>query len=89
MNAVSSPSSDCRSARNGRALRGDHNECPACLLKFNSTAAFDMHRTGTFGRDRRCMSEAEMLADGMALNADGWWVTKAYDGPARARGEGL
>jgi hypothetical protein len=42
---------------------------------FNSNAAFDKHRTGQFGVDRRCRTEAEMIAAGMAKRADGFWVT--------------
>ena len=61
-------------------LSGDHNECSGCGELFNSTAAFDKHRTGSFGFHgkgvtRRCRTPAEMLAKGMAKNAGGWWVT--------------
>lgn len=48
---------------------------PACALLFNSLWAFDKHRTGTFGLDRRCMTEEEMRAKGMTVNADGFWIT--------------
>ena len=56
-------------------LSGQRNQCPSCGEPFNSNAAFDKHRTGQFGKDRRCMSVDEMLAHGMAKNAAGWWVT--------------
>lgn len=56
-------------------LTGQRNECPSCELFFNSNAAFDKHRTGDHGKDRRCMTVDEMLAKGMAQNATGWWVT--------------
>ena len=59
-----------------RKLTGDHNECPGCGLYFNSTVAFDKHRTGAFGIDRRCRTPEEMRAAGMVLNQDGWWITK-------------
>ena len=56
---------------------GDVNQCPTCFEVFNSTAGFDMHRTGKFSPNtRRCMTEAEMLAAGMALNAKNRWITK-------------
>jgi len=54
---------------------GDRNQCPGCLELFNSTAAFDKHRTGDFGKNRRCMQIDEMRAIGMDKNAAGYWVT--------------
>lgn len=58
-----------------RTLTGQRNQCPSCLLYFNSNAAFDKHRTGDHGKDRRCMTQEEMTAKGMATNARGFWVT--------------
>lgn len=58
-------------------LTGQHNECPTCLELFNSNAAFDKHRTGTYGVDRRCLTVEEMTERGMCKNAGGWWVTAA------------
>lgn len=55
------------------ALRGDRNQCPGCSRLFNSSHAFDKHRTGEHGKDRRCMSVDEMTARGMVLGADGFW----------------
>lgn len=55
-------------------LSGDRNQCPTCALYFNSTAAFDKHRTGPFS-DRRCLTVDEMAAKGMAKNSAGYWVT--------------
>lgn len=58
-----------------RELRGDRNQCRGCGEYFNSTAAFDKHRTGNFHeRTRRCMTKDEMVAKGMAQRADGFWV---------------
>ena len=63
-----------------RELHGDHNQCPTCGLYFNSTAAFDKHRTGSHvGGQRRCMTEEEMRAIGMTLNSTGWWITAARE----------
>ena len=64
----------------GVRLAGDHNECAGCGELFNSTAAFDRHRTGSYGFHgknvtRRCLTVHEMLAKGMDKNATGWWVT--------------
>lgn len=72
-------------ANPGITLRGDRNECPACGLLFNSTAAFDKHRVGDIGMHnsktpnpygpvRRCMTVAEMQERGMAVS-NGYWVT--------------
>lgn len=55
-------------------LTGDRNQCQGCKEFFNSTAAFDKHREGKHGVDRRCLAAAEMEAKGMAKNAAGFWV---------------
>ena len=55
-------------------LRGDRNQCPTCGLLFNSSNAFDKHRTGSHGVDRRCLTVPEMEDKGMVLNKDGFWV---------------
>lgn len=62
-------------------LTGDRNQCPSCGEYFNSTKAFEKHRTGDFGIDRRCMTREEMLAKGMAISGSGYWVTKLRDYP--------
>jgi hypothetical protein len=56
-------------------LTGDHNQCRGCGEFFNSTAAFDRHRTGEYEKDRRCRTTHEMIERGMAQNRDGFWVT--------------
>jgi hypothetical protein len=56
-------------------LTGQRSLCRTCGVYFNSTAAFDKHRIGTHGVDRRCMTVDEMLAKGMAQAASGFWVT--------------
>lgn len=55
-------------------LTGDRCQCSACGLFFNSTAAFDKHRDGPMIQ-RRCLSDVEMRAKGMAVNARGFWVS--------------
>ena len=59
-----------------RTLTGQHNQCAACHEYFNSNAAFDKHRIGEFGLNRRCATVEEMRNKGMSLNATGWWVTE-------------
>lgn len=67
-------------------LTSDRNQCQACKAYFNSTSAFDKHRTGDFGHDRRCLTEPEMLAKGMAKNSAGFWVGKPMAFPAHLYG---
>lgn len=56
-------------------VSGDRNQCAGCGKPFNSSAAFDKHRIGDFGKDRRCATEDEMTAKGMAIATSGYWVT--------------
>ncbi len=56
-----------------KKLTGDRNQCSGCSLYFNSTRAFDKHRTGRHGVDRRCMSPQEMTEAGMVLGQDEFW----------------
>lgn len=58
-------------------LAGDRNQCQGCKEFFNSTFAFEKHRTGDFGKDRRCMTVGEMGDKGMSKNAAGFWVSAA------------
>jgi hypothetical protein len=60
-----------------KMLSGDRNQCQGCKGYFNSSYAFDKHRRGEHGHDRRCLTPEEMLAKGMSVNADGYWITKA------------
>jgi hypothetical protein len=57
-------------------LRGDRCQCRGCFEYFNSTSAFDFHRTGSYRDGRRCLSIDEMLAKGMAKRESGFWVSK-------------
>lgn len=56
---------------------GDRNQCPTCGELFNSTFAFDKHRTGDYKTGRRCMTIAEMESEGMGKNAAGFWISAA------------
>jgi len=60
-------------------LTGSRNQCQACKQYFNSNPAFEKHRVGKHGVDRRCRITQEMTAKGMLVNHAGFWVTKAYD----------
>ena len=66
-------------------LTGQRNQCQGCKRYFNSNTAFEKHRTGDFGVDRRCMTEDEMRSKGMALNAHSFWVTELMDRDTVAR----
>lgn len=58
-------------------LTGDRCQCPTCKEYFNSTLAFDKHRTGSHKNNtRRCMDIEEMEGLGMSKNKNGFWVTK-------------
>jgi len=59
-------------------LTGSRNECPTCDELFNSIRAFEAHRVGQIGVDRRCLGVEGMLAKGMAKNAAGFWVSIPY-----------
>lgn len=60
-------------------LSGDRNQCPTCGQYFNSSAAFDKHRTGPLDGDRLCLTEPGMRAKGMDRNSSGFWVTRPMD----------
>ena len=51
-------------------------QCRECGKYFNSVAAFDKHRIGSFLKnERRCMTTEEMQAKRMDISADGYWVS--------------
>jgi hypothetical protein len=60
-------------------LTGQRNQCQGCKQYFNSNTAFEKHRTGKHGKDRRCRTEEEMTAKGMSLNAKSFWVSETND----------
>ena len=64
-------------------LRGDRNQCRGCGRYFNSTGAFDAHRTGDFTQTtRHCLTEKQMLRKGMQLGGTGFWIRRAHTGRA-------
>ena len=57
-----------------KKLSGDRNQCQGCKEYFNSTHAFDKHRTGDHEKHtRRCLLPHEMTAKGMFVGGDGFW----------------
>lgn len=66
-------------------LTGQRNQCRGCNQYFNSNLAFDKHRTGHFGHNRRCLTPDEMIAKGMSLNKRGFWVTEAMSNNVMAK----
>lgn len=56
-------------------LNGERNQCQGCKLYFRSNKAFDKHRTGDHGVDRRCRTIEEMKSVGMHETA-GWWASE-------------
>jgi len=62
-----------------RKLSGQRCQCATCGEYFNSTYAFDLHRAGDYGVNRRCLTVEGMQSRGMALNATGWWVSQLSD----------
>ena len=68
-----------------RKLSGDRCQCSTCGEYFNSTHAFDRHRTGAYEPlERRCLTATEMEARGMSRNVQGFWITeKRLDLPLR------
>lgn len=58
-------------------LTGDRNQCQGCKEFFNSSFAFDKHRTGEHGEGRRCRTAEEMYAKGMLQNVAGFWISAA------------
>lgn len=57
-------------------LGSSRNQCGACHQYFNSNTAFERHRTGEHGKDRRCLTSEEMTKKGWLKNKDGFWITE-------------
>jgi hypothetical protein len=57
-----------------KKLGASRNQCGGCKEYFNSNTAFEAHRTGSFGDDRRCRTPEEMQARNYRLNKDGYWA---------------
>jgi hypothetical protein len=65
-------------------ITGDRNQCRSCGEFFNSVFAFEKHRTGDFGINRRCMTEAEMRVIRMDKNHAQFWVSSRMPDSVRA-----
>ena len=44
----------------GELLENQEQVCPACFENFGTTKAGDLHRSGSFGVDRRCLPPYEI-----------------------------
>lgn len=66
--------------------------CNACQQDFNSVGAFDAHRTGTYRPvvARRCLTVAEMEAQGFSRNRRNLWIAtlRPEDANERLRHQG-
>jgi hypothetical protein len=62
---------------------GGVSQCGACGLIFKSVHAFDAHRVGKHGVNRRCMTVTELRASGMEPNQRGQWRKPCGDFEAR------
>lgn len=58
-------------------LTGSRNQCGGCRQYFNSNTAFERHRVGKHGEDRRCLTPEEILEKGWIKNPAGFWITEA------------
>ena len=58
-----------------RVLRGNRCQCTVCLEYFNSAYAFDKHRVGKHGVNRRCLKVYRMYEAGMSMNEGGFWIS--------------
>lgn len=69
-----------------KLLNGQRNQCQGCKQYFNSVGAFEKHRTGKHGVDRRCRTPEELIALGCSLNKDGFWITAKMPEHMKKRG---
>ena len=53
-------------------LKGQQNQCRGCGKYFARNSAFSKHRVGSFGKDRRCMTDEEMESKFRKCE-DGFW----------------
>jgi len=53
---------------------GNRCECTACGEYFSSIQAFDRHRVGQHGIDRRCLTVSDLTASGWSKHTRGHWV---------------
>ena len=58
-------------------------ECMGCGALFLGVPAFDAHRIGRHGRDRRCATTADMLGAGLAQDERGVWLWASEVGQPR------
>lgn len=66
-------------------LTGNRCQCPTCAEYFNGVQPFDKHRVGEYGKDRRCMTVAEMRSAGFMRSPAGFWCERATHPHSRPR----
>lgn len=67
-------------AHHSKPKLGEHKcQCTACGELFSGTQPFDKHRIGEYGKDRRCMTPAEIIAAGFQRNANGFWSSETRE----------
>ena len=57
-----------------KKVGSSRNQCRGCGQYFKSNTAFEAHRTGKYGEDRRCKPTEEIIASGYRLNKDRYWA---------------
>lgn len=60
--------------RNRLVRAGTRSECANCEQVFNGVEAFDAHRVGSHGPDRRCLAGEEMSRS-YSQDARGYWTS--------------
>lgn len=55
-------------------LTGARCQCCVCNEVFSSERAFDRHRVGEHGKDRRCLTPPEMVSQNMRQQSTGIWA---------------
>lgn len=59
--------------------------CASCHESFTSDTAFDEHRVGAFGVDRRCLTPDEMSDSGILRDRRGYWMSSRGSDPETLR----
>lgn len=57
---------------------GSGGHCRACCTTFRTQSAFDRHRVGKHGPERRCLTADEMTAAGWRDTDRGWTPYRSY-----------
>lgn len=66
-------------------LTGNRCQCTVCGEVFSRERAFDRHRVGEHGVNRRCLTLGEMRARGWKRNKAGVWIMDPLKGAGKSR----